>query len=94
MDLIITISVAVVCCILAFFAGSMYRKKIAEAKIGGAEQKAKAILEEAAKKADSKKTACKMHGICHQIVSSCEGWNSCDREGRPKGMKMRENRML
>ena len=45
-------------------------------------------------KADSKKTACKMHGICHQIVSSCEGWNSCDREGRPKGMKMRENRML
>ena len=55
MDLIITISVAVVCCILAFFAGSMYRKKIAEAKIGGAEQKAKAIVDQAVKDAETKK---------------------------------------
>ena len=55
MDLIITIAVAVVFCAISFFAGNMYRKKIAEAKIGGAEQKAKAIVDQAVKDAETKK---------------------------------------
>ena len=54
-ELIITISVAAVCCVVAFFAGNLYRKKIAEAKIGGAEQKAKAIVDQAVKDAETKK---------------------------------------
>ncbi len=54
-ELIITIAAAAVCCVVAFFAGSMYRKKIAEAKIGGAEQKAKAIVDQAVKEAETKK---------------------------------------
>jgi len=55
MDLIITIAVAAVCCVVAFFAGNLYRKKIAEAKIGGAEQKAKSIVDQAVKEAETKK---------------------------------------
>ncbi len=54
-ELIITIAAAAVGCVVAFFAGSMYRKKIAEAKIGGAEQKAKAIVDQAVKEAETKK---------------------------------------
>ncbi len=55
MNIIITVAVAAVCGIVAFFAGTMYRKKIAEAKIGGAEQKAKTIVDQAVKEAETKK---------------------------------------
>ena len=55
MDIIIIAASAVVALIIGFISGSVYRKKIAEAKIGGAEQKAKAIIEDAEKKAESKK---------------------------------------
>ncbi len=53
------IIIAAVCVVAAlvigFITGNVYRKKIAEAKIGGAEQKAKSIIEEANKLADTKK---------------------------------------
>ena len=52
---IIIIAVAAVLCVGAFFAGVLYRKKIAEAEIGGAEEKAKAIIAEAEKTAETKK---------------------------------------
>ena len=42
-------------CIVSFIAGKSYRKKFAEAEIGGAEEKAKAIIAEAIKVADTKK---------------------------------------
>ena len=47
--------VALVLCIVSFFAGIFYRRKIAEAKIGGAEQQAKKIVDEAVKTAETKK---------------------------------------
>ena len=52
---IIFIAAAALLCVLTFFAGTLYRKKIAEAKIGGAEQKAKSIIAEAQKAAETKK---------------------------------------
>ena len=55
MTLAIIIAAAAVCCIGAFFAGIMYRKKIAEAEIGGAEEKAKNIVSDAVKAAETKK---------------------------------------
>ena len=54
-QILITIAIAVVVAIVAFFAGSLYRKKVAEAKIGGAEQQAKNIVNDAIKAAESKK---------------------------------------
>ena len=55
MDLIITISAAIIACVLGFFVGYICRKKIAESKIGGAEEKAKQIVEEGRKAAETKK---------------------------------------
>ena len=55
LNIIITVAAAAVSGILAFIAGTVYRKKIAEAKIGGAEQKAKSIVEQAVKEAETKK---------------------------------------
>ena len=52
---IIVISVFVIAGIVGFFAGSTYRKNIAEAKIGKAEDKAKDIIDDALKTAESKK---------------------------------------
>ena len=51
----IIIVAAVICCIGSFFGGKLYRMKIAEAEIGGAEEKAKAIVAEAMKEAETKK---------------------------------------
>ena len=47
--------VAVLACAGSFFGGKQYRMKIAEAEIGGAEEKAKAIIAEAKKDAETKK---------------------------------------
>ena len=47
--------VAVLACVGSFFGGKLYRMKIAEAEIGGAEEKAKAIIAEAKKAAETKK---------------------------------------
>ena len=58
-ELYITIAVAfvliIIAGIIAFRAGISYRKKIAEAEIGGAEQEAKKIVSEAAVAAENKK---------------------------------------
>ena len=53
--LIITIAVVAIVAVAAFFAGTLYRKKIAEAEIGGAEQQAKNIVNDAIKSAENKK---------------------------------------
>ncbi len=55
MDIIIPIACAIVALVIGFFAGAFYRKKIAEAEIGGAEEKAKAIIDAANKTAETKK---------------------------------------
>ncbi len=55
MEFIITIASAALALIIGFSIGFVYRKKIAEAKIGGAEKKAKVIIEEAKKTAETKK---------------------------------------
>ena len=52
---IITIIVAIVLVILAFFAGVQYRKSVAEQKLGYAEAEAKKIMSDALKSADTKK---------------------------------------
>ncbi len=55
MQIIITVVVAVVAILIGFAVGIIYRKKIAEAEIGGAEEQAKKIVKAAEKEADSKK---------------------------------------
>ena len=52
---IIPIVAAAIALVLGFLIGIIYRKKIAEAKIGGAEEKAKVIIEQAKKNAETKK---------------------------------------
>ncbi|MBE7045837.1 MAG: ribonuclease Y [Ruminococcaceae bacterium] len=47
--------IAVAAAVVAFAVGVIYRKTIAEAKLGGAEQKAKDIIAEAEKQAETKK---------------------------------------
>ncbi len=52
---IYTIAAAVASVVVGFGAGVVYRKKVSEAKLGGAEQKAKEIISEAEKHAETKK---------------------------------------
>ena len=47
--------VAVVCLVLGVFSGYIYRKRVGEAAIGSAEEKAKSIVEEAEKLGETKK---------------------------------------
>ena len=47
--------IAVVCLIFGFFLGVIYRKKIAEGKIGAAEMQAQQIIENAQKESETKK---------------------------------------
>lgn len=49
------IAAALVAGVICWFAAVNYRKKVVEAKIGGAEQRAKEIIDEATKEAESKK---------------------------------------
>lgn len=59
MDTILAVSIAVIIAVIAvvtgFILGIMYRKKVAEAKIGSAETEAANIIEEAKRLAESKK---------------------------------------
>ncbi len=52
---VITCIAAVILCVLAFLGGIVYRKKIAEAELGGAEERAKQIVKDAEKEAETKK---------------------------------------
>ena len=53
--LLLCILVGAVCAAAAFYAGTLYRKKISEAKIGSAEEEANRIVSDAIKKAEAKK---------------------------------------
>ncbi len=55
MDILITVIAAIAACALGFFIGFMCRKKIAEGKIGVAEERAKEIIEEGRKAAQTRK---------------------------------------
>ncbi len=55
MTILIVVIVAVVVGMLAFYVGVMYRKNVAEARIGTAEQKARQIIDDAIKEGDAKK---------------------------------------
>ena len=61
----------VICAVLFSLGGFFLRKKIAEAKIGSAEEEAKRILDEAAKEAEnSKKDAALINQMQHLFLSS------------------------
>ncbi len=53
--IILCVVVAVFCGIIVFFAGVLYRKKVAESKIGSAELEAENIIEEARRNAEATK---------------------------------------
>lgn len=55
LETIIKIAIVIVCLIVGFIAGVIYRKKVAEAEIGSAELQARKILEEGIKTAETKK---------------------------------------
>ena len=55
MDWIIPVVAAAVCSVIAFVLGVVYRKKIAEAEIGSAEEQAKNVVNDAVKAAENKK---------------------------------------
>ena len=52
--IIIIVAVAAVFCIVGFFAGGMYRKKVAESKLGSAEVQAENLIEEAKRSAEAR----------------------------------------
>ena len=52
---VVGLVVAVVVGALAFYAGSVYRRKTAEAKIGSAEEEAKRLVNEAIRTAEQKR---------------------------------------
>ena len=54
-EILITVGVGVVCLILGGLLGIIYRKKVAEAKIGTAEQKAQELVSEGEKQAETLK---------------------------------------
>ena len=54
-EILITVGVGVVCLILGGLLGIIYRKKVAEAKIGTAEQKARELVSEGEKQAETLK---------------------------------------
>jgi len=54
-EILIMIAVAAISIFIGFFAGVVYRKKVAEAKIGSAEAQAVTIVDEALKQAEAKK---------------------------------------
>ena len=51
---IVAAAVAVVFCVIGFFAGVTYRKKVAESTMGSAEEKAESIIEEAKRTAEAR----------------------------------------
>ena len=53
--ILITVIVGVVCLAVGAFGGILYRKRVGEAKIGSAEQKAKELVEEGEKQAETAK---------------------------------------
>lgn len=53
MEILITVLVGVACLVLGGLGGVLYRKHVAEAKIGTAEQKAKELVEEGVKQAET-----------------------------------------
>ena len=55
LTILLIVGVGIVCLVGGVFAGITYRKKVAEAEIGGAEQEAKRILSDAVKAAEAKK---------------------------------------
>ena len=52
---VVAVVAAVVCGVVCFFAGSAYRRKTAEAKLGSAEEEAKRIVNDAIKAAEQKR---------------------------------------
>ena len=55
LEIIICIFIAILTMAVGFFVGITYRKRIAEAKIGSAEQQADRIIEDAVKQGEQKK---------------------------------------
>ncbi len=62
LQILLTVVAAVVGILVGAFVGSMYRKKVAEAEIGSAEQEAKRIVSEAIKTAEAKKKEAILEG--------------------------------
>ncbi len=62
LQILLTVVAAVVGILVGAFIGSMYRKKVAEAEIGSAEQEAKRIVSEAIKTAEAKKKEAILEG--------------------------------
>lgn len=60
--LLLCILVGAVCAAAAFYAGTLYRKKVSEAKIGSAEEEANRIVSDAIKKAEAKKKEILLEG--------------------------------
>ena len=62
LQILLTVVAAIVGVLVGAFIGSMYRKKVAEAEIGSAEQEAKRIVSEAIKTAEAKKKEAILEG--------------------------------
>ncbi len=53
--IVIMVAIGLVCIVAGFFVGAAYRKRVGEAKIGSAEERAKELVEEAEKQAETLK---------------------------------------
>ncbi len=90
--IIVSVIVAIVFLVVGFFSGILYRKKIAESLIGGAETEASNIIEAAKKKAEAKKKEILLEAKEESIRSK----NELDRESRERRSELTrlERRLL
>ncbi len=86
------VATALIVGVITWFVAISYRKKVVEAKIGGAEEKAKEILDEAVKEAESKKR----EALVEVKEESLKAKKELDRETRERKNELQhfENRVL
>ena len=87
MDTIIVVALAVFGAIIVFFAGVLYRKKVAESKIGSAEAEAENIVEEARRLGEAKKKELMLEAKEESIRTK----NEAEKEAKERRTEM--NRM-
>ena len=66
----ISIILAVVCLLVGVIVGIAYRKKIAEGKVGVAEERARKIVDDAAKEAEARKKIFKGYQINSEVMKA------------------------
>lgn len=90
--IVVTALIGVVACVVVWFAAISYRKKVYESKVGSAEERAREIMEEALKTAETKKR----EALLEAKEESMEAKNELEKETRDRRNELQryERRVL